>query len=549
MEPLNPIHALTNLLGQSKTSLRSSVLGIRETTSPVQIPVFVKFSNQQPILQINQQTLQFSIVNQANVSSLAHANQHLLKVTQNKNTKGSKNDSNRYELVGVNEPKILPLPNAIKKLAQVNHVSIQSLESLAARKHGYPLPDVDIKNGVLNFDKGSSIKIDSHAQLNNGKYLARITFASNRLNLELSPIAGRSEIQLLPTAQSTHTIENQQGQALSRENKLKRLITVSDGYAQLFAKLERSGIPEKTNNKTVQATDANTKASPHSATKNSPSQTEIYQVLKNFGDDQESEAIQKPASNQSSQSLTHRLLRYLPSLSPDLLTQLASPASVKQRLHQYSSIHLAEQLHLTQITPSNNLHPITLLFQLLLGQQALTQSLPVSSQLIQYLRQVQQASQIPSPLLEQLQQSGTLETINRLASGLQIFQQTSLENQHQWYFAAPYQFNQNHEQLEGMYEQSSHEDADERPPQWKLQLKFNLQSSPLLVIAHKRQESLELHFHCESPLLLSKISLFTEGLIKKFSEVNINISQIYTHETKVPPTILPGDHYLVHTEA
>ncbi|MDO6612512.1 hypothetical protein Q4601_09575 [Shewanella sp. 1_MG-2023] len=260
--------------------------------------------------------------------------------------------------------------------------------------------------------------------------------------------------------------------------------------------------------------------------------------------------IQK-ATSEVQQNLASQLIKLIPSLDLSPLTELANPSLLKAELKSLTSLNLA------QTTPANiNLSggAITTLFQLLLGFKLTANNTSISPRLQSYMAKLQQKIAKPASLAPQLlsalDKAGSLESMGKLASSISLYQQSSDANQNlTWYFALPYSIGQRDEQLEGKFEKQPGEDNEDKQQNWRLQLKFNLAQGPILVMAHKQGEYLDLTFTGNDTQVLSKVEQFQASLMDKIKQAGLQAREISTLVDHVPPTLLPGDHYLVKTNA
>jgi hypothetical protein len=251
------------------------------------------------------------------------------------------------------------------------------------------------------------------------------------------------------------------------------------------------------------------------------------------------------------QNLAGMLLKLLPRLSPFPLGELAEPDTLKSELLGVAGINLSAQLLNPTFTIPPNANALTTLFQLLLGARLAQQGRPVSAQLQQYLQQLQQKSGFSGPQLAQLDKADTLGSLGQIGNGMQLYQQASSDNgaQLSWFFALPYSLGQRHEQLEGKFEQTHKDEAEGTNQGWHLQLKFNLEMGPLLIKAHKHDETVDIQFHANSQPLLTRVSKYLVPLGKKLTQIGMTPGQLSTRVANVPATLLPGEHYLLKTQA
>lgn len=249
-------------------------------------------------------------------------------------------------------------------------------------------------------------------------------------------------------------------------------------------------------------------------------------------------------------NLAAELLKRLPQLSPQPLSQLSIPEALKADLLGLATLNLATP-QLNQAAFFMNASAISSLFQLLLGVRANSTNNVVSQKLANYLEQLQAKTGLSTNLLNQLSKAGGLETMGQLASSLHLYQQASSETNGNlvWYFALPYGINQRHEQLEGKFEQDADQDKQQKQQGWHLQLKFNLTQGPLLISARCHLQTLDIQFKGNNQQLLNRVDNFLLPLGQKLSQIGFTPGELSTQIAQVPATLLPGDHFLVKTKA
>lgn len=245
-------------------------------------------------------------------------------------------------------------------------------------------------------------------------------------------------------------------------------------------------------------------------------------------------------------NLATELLKHLPSLGPQPLSQLADPDVNRADILGLAALNLANPQTSAAALLLNG-GAISSLFQLLLGVKA---NQKVSTKLANYLEQLQAKSGFNSKQLGQLSKAGGLESLAQLASSLHLYQQASSDNNGNltWFFALPYSISQRHEQLEGKFERGDQSDEQQKNNGWKLQLKFNLTQGPLLICAQNHQQ-LDIQFKGNSQLLLNKVECFLTPLSQKLTQLGFAPGELSTQIAQVPATLLPGDHFLVKTKA
>jgi hypothetical protein len=249
-------------------------------------------------------------------------------------------------------------------------------------------------------------------------------------------------------------------------------------------------------------------------------------------------------------NLASQLLKILPSLVSMPLTQYADPQQLQSQLASLTHLNLTQtQL---QTAPKFTGEAVTTLFQLLLGFKAQNNGKEVSSKLQLHLQQLSRNLQLKmgQQLLSALDKNASLESLSQLTNSLSLYQQASSDTSQNlvWYFALPYGINQREEQLEGKFEREKNNDNDESNG-WRLQLKFNLTQGPLIINAHRQDSNLELKFSANNQALLDRVNHFQGPLTRQMAQVGFTLNSFSTQIAAIPPTLLPGDHYLVKTKA
>ncbi|CAM3388923.1 hypothetical protein [Shewanella violacea] len=265
------------------------------------------------------------------------------------------------------------------------------------------------------------------------------------------------------------------------------------------------------------------------------------------------EKVTAELTAKSANSLLAKLTKLLPQLRPLSLNALALPSAVKDELSGIASLH-------TQILPQSmtssslsHMSSIGLLFQLLLGVKSgnvggNTDKLSQPAQ--KYLHKLQAQLGGSTALLNLLDKVGTTESLGKLFSNLSLYSQASSDTSTQvnWYFTLPYSLNQHQEELEGQF--SKHKDDDDpKMNNWHLQLKFNLTTGPLLIQAQVKDNKINMTFNGSNDTLLKKIDALLPPLMNKLADIGFTPNRIETKLTKVPATLLPGEHFLVKIKA
>jgi len=163
--------------------------------SPRPIPAQVQTSPEGDSIILNGTEYNLKLVNAQQRQILLTANTFLVTpITQNTPPTTAATQNPISQLLALATPITLKVPEAVINLAQQNGISQAQLSALAARTQGYPLPNVTIINKEFQFANGTVVAQDSGPQLNQGEFLAKITFQQGRPILLLTPIQSKLEI-------------------------------------------------------------------------------------------------------------------------------------------------------------------------------------------------------------------------------------------------------------------------------------------------------------------------------------------------------------------
>lgn len=258
-------------------------------------------------------------------------------------------------------------------------------------------------------------------------------------------------------------------------------------------------------------------------------------------------------------SLATLLFKLLPQIHPSMLRTLALPSKVQEELIGLLNLNSTVEVNAVARASMSHMNSVSLLFQLLLGVKTAgftgkpgsdsSSKLSTSSQ--KYLQKLQAQLGVNHSLLSMFDKAGTTETIAKLVNNLNLYSQASNDNNGQanWYFTLPYSLNQHQDQLEGQFTKEESNQEDNNNSNWRLQLKFNLAQGPLLIKTQVKDNHLDMTFNGEDDTLLNKIDLLLPPLMEKLVDIGLTPEKVVTKRTKVPATLLPGDHYLVKIKA
>lgn len=487
----------------------------------------------------------------------------------------------------------ISLPSALQALANQNGVSTQQLNQLAHRDQGYPLGIASADLSKLIFDNGTSIPLGSNIRLPKGNYYASVNQQNGQLILKLAQVQNELQIRIAPKASQQPLTPLTQGQIVLTRDEPGQLLSLwvkkleatpfSDNMAtvkstnelglnnpltvSLADKLpfqqnlshQSSSLNDAIKNNASLIIDRNTSIlgidsvnNDKNALNSTKAQTELAPI------DVLQKALSKAGAMPMSatslvtekNNLASQLLKILPSLASMPLTQYADPQQLQSQLASLTHLNLAQtQL---QTAPKFTGEAVTTLFQLLLGFKAQSNGKEVSSKLQLHLQQLSRNLQlkIGQHLLSALDKNASLDSLSQLTNSLSVYQQASSDTNQNlvWYFALPYGINQREEQLEGKFEREKDNDNNEKNG-WRLQLKFNLSLGPLVINANRKGSQLELTFSANNQRLLDKINQFQTPLTQQMAQVGFTLNTFSTQIATIPPTLLPGDHYLVKTKA
>ncbi|MGS0683076.1 hypothetical protein ACVBIL_18200 [Shewanella sp. 125m-7] len=479
------------------------------------------------------------------IQQLTHAHSFLLNIVQ---INGATNQST---LLAIGKALSLALPQALLTVLSPNKDQEKKLQQLAKRKDGYPLPTGQVNGNNLVFNQGPCIKLDMLHSVQQGEYCCVIKSKANQLCLELSPIQFRAEINLISPLQAKpidakdgalQPLTNQGSHQESHQESKKT--DVNFLYRNLFNILENIDTAPPLSDKGLLSN------------KDHKTDTSISSVIpanRLAGALEKAGGLPKsaPSLTNTTQSLASVLLTLLPKLAPETLIELSQPQRLKQLIMTTISHTLSPNEWLNTPVKSHT-DTISLLFQLLLGRASSSQLSPALAHKISML---QEHLALPEPILTLLQSTAAHRSISALLSNLSLYQQASSQNEHaiNYFFALPYSINHYQEQLEGHIHQEKRPNAKDHV--WRLRLKFNLATGPLLISAqtleHNNQYSnspLKLTFTSSNETLINKVNLLAASLTQKLEGIGFSQVSLSAKKEDVPATILPGEHYLVKVD-
>lgn len=494
----------------------------------------------------------------------------------------------------------IALPVALKQRVNQQGVDIQQMKVLSSRPQGYPLPMTQLSNNKLIFSNGTSVpianmtvaEIANNAQFNQAKpnplsVIPSIHYQNKHWLLTLTPVIDELQVKLTP-----ETTKNPMTPIKGEQIVLAKP-EIGNIYSQLFKVLSQASMDNtqgpgksvlpaelqaatKSNHSQTlalasskeqswaQASDKTTNKQPGQEASNQlskqpvkvqPNQQNMMQVsiekaYGKFGDKQSvPELVIKPEN-----SLLAKLTQFLPQLRPPSLNALALPSSIKDELSAIASLHSQAKPLSISASPLSHISSVGVLLQLLLGVKAShasgnTDKLSGPAQ--KYLQKLQAQFGGSRSLLNLLDKAGATEALGKLFTNLSLYSQASSDTSTQvnWYFTLPYSLNQHQEALEGHFSKDKEDDDKPKASSWRLQLKFNLAQGPLLIQAQVTDNRINMTFNGSNDTLLKRIDALLPLLMNKLSDIGFTPDKVETKLTKVPASLLPGEHFLVKIKA
>lgn len=444
----------------------------------------------------------------------------------------------QMQLLTLGQALYFPMPKAMLALANRNNVSERKLVKLGNKSEGYLLPNAKVSGSELQFNNGSRLTLPMLASLASGEYSVAVKTREQQLFLKLTPIQAKIPI----TLDGSHT--NNEEPAPRPEALSHSKTNVNHQYRALFTQLESTPLPQEpestplTPKLPVDIADKNNKPEPKNF---------LTTALAKAG------ALPRASIKQSlpTTSLASEMFKRLPMLNPESLSSLSEPNRLQQALLSQNLLNIAPSNWLSA-APSH-VNTLSLVCQLLLGRSAMESAIaPLSSELTNRLAALQTRLGLSPQILSILAATEAQKPLAELLNNLSLYQQQSgaVDGNNHWYFALPYSINHYQEQFEGHFEQSN--DPQKSTNHWKLRLKFNLSSSPLLITAKasgvdRLDNALRItvDFASDNQNLLNKVNLLSPKLSSKIEQLGLSVVAINTQKQAVAATLLPGEHYLV----
>ena len=276
----------------------------------------------------------------------------------------------------------------------------------------------------------------------------------------------------------------------------------------------------------------------------------IQKTYGKFGGEQ---AVTQPSAKPE-YSLLSKLTQFLPLLRPLTLNALALPSTLKGELSAIASLHSQFKPESISVSSLSHISSIGLLSQLLLGVKASHangNTDKLSGPALKYWQKLQAQFGGSRSLLSLLDKVGATEALGKLCSNLSLYSQASSDTSTQlnWYFTLPYSLNQHQEALEGHFSKDNADDDNPEANSWSLQLKFNLTQGPLLIQAQVTDNRINMTFNGSNHTLLKRIDALLPPLMNKLADIGFTPDKLETKLTKVPASLLPGEHFLVKIKA
>ena len=517
------------------------------------------------------------------------------------------------KLVTLGKMITLALPVEIKLLIKAGDLNLNQLKLLSARNGGYPLPHAQLIGRNLILSNGLKIKLPSSiilptkqsTDLRQIAVIPSVHFDNKKWLLNLKPIITETDIKLSlaePSEKSATILEKLP--LVRAKPEIARLytllikplekISIKDSSVSVISPNQSKPItPQghqhanlqdlKTHLHTPQKhTDANSHQQLEQAKEASlniqsnakqdsgklianektTAQQDTKQILmlaalnKAFGK-AGSLPVEVISKQESQHSLATLLNKLIPQIPPSTLVSLTNPNKIQSEL--IGQLKLSSPLDVNVLAKPllSHMSSISLLFHLLLGLKANplntnieSSKVKLSQVTLKYFQQIQQKLATSHSLLSMLDKAGTTEAVGKLVSNLNLYSQASgeINGTTNWYFTLPYSLNQHQDNLEGHFTQEKNNDND-KSANWKLQLKFNLLQGPILIQAQVNEAHLNMTINAENTEQLKRINSLLPPLVKKLSDIGLTPEKVSTQYSKLPASLLPGNHFLVKIKA
>ncbi|WOT06275.1 hypothetical protein [Shewanella youngdeokensis] len=507
------------------------------------LPVELTVAKEAVLLQLAGQAYSIKI-NPMAKKQLANAHSYLLNIIQQPVIASY---YKQIHLLLLGQSLLFPLPESIVSLAATNGISQKKLLKVSKNKMGYLLPTADNIGGVLQFTNGQTLPLPILSKLADGPYSVAITAKNQQLRLQVTPIQTSIPINLGAPVTTSEPV-------LAVTTPMPAADTVktdaSVNYKLLFQALNTLS--------TTNAKSTLEQQLPNADKASSPQPHFLMDALTKAGG--------LPPNSQPNKSfpssLASALFKLMPNLSPNTLSSLSEPKLLRQELLGAMSHNIDPSTWSSN--PNTHISTVSLLCQLLIGRRVSHQP---SVDFTAKIAQLQATLGLPDQFLALMDNERITQPLKALINNVSLYQQHSgaVDGVNHWYFTIPYSVNHYQEQFEGHIEQQKNQTNGEQT--WKLRLKFNLSSGPLLVTVsantagitaralarntneakHRDNNALQLavNFTSDNQELLTKINMLSPSLSKKITQLGLSITAVNTQLQAVAATLLPGDHYLI----
>lgn len=498
--------------------------------------------------------------------------------------------STKSKLVNLAKMMTFELPQEVKQLVIENNININQLKQLSTRSEGYLLPYAQLIDKKLILSNGLLVHIPSSVTLPSKKsddtsqttVLPSIHFYKQKWHLHLKPIISEIDIKLsLTDPNKTNETQAPQEKPLAiAKPDIARL------YSHLIKPLENISIKQLTSSeerfnhlepndskqtltnqkmlaKSISSHDhpqtnstlTNTESSKNTAANITKQSLMLTALNKAFG--KAGSLPLDPESNRDVKyNLASQLTKLIPHINPARLFSLAEPSKIREELIGQLSLSAPFDIKSLPNSLLSNMNSVSILFHLLLGvktglfnTKSLNSKIKLSQETLHYFQALQKKMGSNNALLTMLEKAGTTETAGKLINNLSLYAQASsdIDGQSNWYFTLPYSLNRHQDNLEGHFTQET--DDSNKPSRWALQLKFNLLEGPILIQAKVIDSRLNMTISVENTDQQKRIDKLLPPLITKLSQIGLTPDKVSTQESKIPASLLPGEHYLVKIKA
>ena len=509
---------------------------------------------------------------------------------QSKPITSSRLANDRVETI-TNRMKIsIELPQELKRLVIENNININQLKQLSSRSEGYLLPYAQLidkklilsNDLILNIPSSVSLSSKEFGEKNPTTVLPSIHFFKQKWHLHLKPIISEFDIKLsLTDPHKTNVALTPQEKPLAiakpdiarlyshlikpLENISTKQLTSPEGAINQLA-------PDKSKSTLTQQNVLLNSIPSHDQQQNNSAFSHT-ESSKNTAEDRTKQSLMLTALNKAfgkagslpwspvntkevKYNLASQLTKLIPHINPARLFSLAEPSKIRQELMGQLSLNTPLDIRNIPNSLLSNMNSVSILFHLLLGvktgllnTRSINSKIKLSQETLHYFQELQKKMGSNHALLTMLEKAGTTETVGKLISNLSLYAQASsdIDGQSNWYFTLPYSLNRHQDNLEGHFTQET--DDNNKLSCWALQLKFNLLEGPILIQAKVIDSRLNMTISVENTEQQKRIDRLLPPLVTKLSLIGLTPDKVSTLESKIPASLLPGEHYLVKIKA